>query len=414
MKKTISVILAVLTVFMCMAPAFAAETEGGEESAVTYNVSFTAPSALFEGEYMYVQTVNGEVQYVEDPDGIYIFFDNRYMLPSNVLPSYQDQIPPERYSPIEYKGTVEVKEGETLSFKIVTSEKYNVYTAAVFINGQSAALNAQDEYTVYVDRDIVVNVAEYDEHGNPALLLNHYNVKLTSGDGYKVKTLKGENYQVVYYGGEFCFRVQTLKGYSSAGVKVSVQRGTAVLGGFLDEEDSDMLVGIMGGTETLQSYGVDEDGCRLYKIENITTDCRVIVSGVQEESSVGTMAFLKRILRLILDFLGIKIDFLDSLTAVHTVTISNSNAAATYQVVSSATDEVSPSMINVTSGDGITLVVTKKNIDDPVKVSWTNGNELGTYQTQWIIDYDTFTGEVSYSAVYNIDNIAADTQIIIS
>ena len=415
MKKTLSVILAVLTVFMCMVPSFAAETTAGGESDVTaYNVSFKAPSALFEGGYMYVKTVNGEIQYVEDEDGLYCFFDNRYMLPSNVLPDYQDQIPPQRYSPVEYKGTVEINEGETVSFKIVTSEKYNVYTASVFINGKVASLNAQDEYTVYVDRDIDISVAEYDENGNPALLLNHFNVKLVSGEGYKLKTLKGENYQVVYYGGDFYFRVKISKGYVASGIKVSVQRGASMFGDFLEEEDTDMLVGIMGGTETLQSYGVDDEGCRLYKIENITTDCRVTVSGVSEESSAGTMSFLKRILKLILDFLGIKIDFLNDMVAVYEVSINNVNDAATYEVISSATEEVSPKLLNVTSGDGIVLVVTKKDINDNVNVSWTNGNELGTYKTEWIIDYNTFTGEVSYSAIYNIDNITADTKIIIS
>lgn len=413
MKKTISVLLAVLMLALTFVPAFAAETTENEESKNTYNVTFQSPSYEFEGGYFYVQSVNGEVQYVPDENGDYVFFDGRYMLPSNIV--HPEDVPEERFSPVQYQGTITVEEGETIAFKIMTSEKYNVYTAAVFINGKPAALNAQDDYTVYVDRDLIIKVAEYDENGNDALLRNHFNVKLTSGDGYKVKTLKNENYEVTYYGDSFEFRVKVLSGYSAAGMKVSVQRGQAVLGGFLDEEDSDMLVGIMGGTEPLTSYGVDEDGCRLYRIENITTDCKVIVSGVQEESSVGIMAMFKRILRLILDFLGIKLDILDSFTAVYEVNIDAAQAdGITYQVIRSEEEELTPSSFKVTAGEGVTIIITKKDPDQAVNVIWTPGNESGTYETQWLVDYNTLTGEVSYVAVYNIDNISADTKVVIS
>ncbi len=424
MKKILSVFLAVLLTLMCAAPAFAADdeasgettdTENNTETAVTYALTFTAPSPEFEGGYIFVKTVDGVIQYEEDPDGEYVFFDNRYMLPSNVMPNYQDQIPPERYSPIEWDAYNEIAEGETVAFKVVTSEKYNVYTAAVFINGVPAQLNAQDEYTAYVDRDLSVSVAEYDENGQPALLRNHFNVQLTSGDGYKVKTLKNENYNVVYYGDGFNFRVKVSSGYSAAGIKVTVQRGqNNDLSEFIGE-DLSFVGDLMGTNEVLTSYGVDEDGCRLYRIENITTDCKINVSGIQEEDSVGIMAMFKRILRLILDFLGIKIDLLDSITAYHTITIDASEAdGVTYNVIRSTDEELTPSEFTVTSGDGITIVVTKKSLDQDVKVIWTPGNELGTYQTNWVIDYNTFTGEATYSAVYNIDNITADTKIIIS
>ena len=423
MKKALSIFLAVFMTFACMLPAFAAETAatepaGDEETTETFNIFFRAPSADFADGYVFAKCVDGVIQYEPDPDGDYVFFDGRYMLPSNIV--HEEDIPDERFSPIGYDGNVEVAAGETISFRVVTSEKYNVYTAVVYArdvfaqNEKPVAMNAQDEYAVYVDRDLEIFVAEYDEDGKPALLRNHYNVKLTSGDGYKVKTLKGENYQVVYYGDEFSFRVKVDSGYSAAGIKVSVQRGQSGLGGFLDEEDSDMIVGIMGGTETLTSYGVDEDGCRLYTIKNITTDCRVIVSGLQEESNVGIMAFLKRILRLIIDLLGIKLDILDSLTAYYTVNIDATEAdGVTYEVIRSSSDEAAPSQFNVTSGDGITLLVTKKDPMQEVKVTWVPGNELATYETQWLVDYDTMTGEVSYVAVYNIDNITSDLQIII-
>lgn len=423
MKKLISVLLAMLMLVLTFSPVFAAEGEGAgdAEPAVTHTVYFQAPQKLETDAFIYVVSVNGEVQYVEDENGEYVFFDNRYMLPSNVLPSYQDKIPPERYSPVEYKGSVEVAHGDTISFKILTSEKYNVYTASVFVKTAdgpevAAKLNAQYDYTMYVDKDLYVRVAEVDSKtGEPVLLRNHYNVKLTSGDGYKVKTLKNENYHVTYYGDSFEFRVQVDKGYSAAGIKVSVQRGAAVLGGFLDEEDTDMLVGILGGTEPLTSYGVDEDGCRLYRVENVTTDCRIIVSGLQEESSAGIMAFFKRILRLIVNLFGLKLDILDSLTAYYNVAIDASEAdGVTYQVIRSTEDEITPSEFTVTSGDGVTLIVTKKDPDQVVNVKWTPGNELGTYETNWILDYNHLTGEASYVAVYNIDNITADTRIIIS
>lgn len=422
MKKTLSVFLALLMAFTCIYPVFAAEgdtnvPETGEgETGTKYSVTFQSPVRLEADAYMYVKTINGEMQFEEDPDGEYVFFDNRYMLPSNIYDRYHDQIPPERYSPVQYSGTVEIAEGETLTFKILTSEKYNVLTATVFVNGSPAALNAHDEYAIYVDRDLIISVAEFDETtGAEALLRNHFHVKLTSGDGYKVKTLKGQNYEVTYYGDSFEFRVKVDKGYSAAGIKVSVQRGKSSLDGFLGEEDSDMLAGIIGKAEPLTSYGIDEDGCRLYKIENITTDCKVIVSGIQEESSVGIFAFLKRILRLLLDIFGIKLDILDSITAYYTVTIDAAEAdGVTYQVIRSTEDELSPSEFTVTSGDGITVVVTKKDPTQDVSVMWTPGNELGTYKTDWILDYNTVTGEVTYVAVYNIDNITADTTIVIS
>lgn len=416
MKKTLSVFLAALMIVFSLVPGFAAEGED-VPAASTHSVIFRAPDTRYvdADAYIFVKTVNGEIQYVEDPDGLYCFFDNRYMLPSNVLDNYQDQIPPERYSPVEWDPVSEVADGETIAFKIMTSAKYNVYTAAVFINGQPAVMNAQDEYAVYVDKDLVIEVDEFDDEiGEITLLKNHFTVKLQSGDGYKLMTLKNENYQVVYYEDDFYFRVKVLSGYVASGIKVSVYRGSGVLGGFLDEEDSDMLLGIMGGTEELQSYGIDEDGCRLYKIENITTDCKILVSGLQEESSAGIMSFFKRILKLILDLLGIKLDILDSLVAYYTVTIDTAEAeGVTYEVIRSSEDELSPSEFYVTAGDGVTIMVRKQSLEQDVTVMWTPGNDLGTYKTNWVVDYNTITGEVSYVAVYNIDNISADTQIII-
>lgn len=413
MKKTISVILSVLFVFMTLVPAFAAEGDTAGAGTQNFNVTFTAPSKDFEGGYMFVKTVNGEIQYVPDAEGEYVFFNGRYMLPSNII--NPEDVPEERFSVVEWDDFNEVAEGETVSFKVVTSEKYNVLTAVVFINGAPTQQNALDEYTVYVDRDINISVGEYDENGQPALLRNHFNVKLTSGDEYKVLTLKDEYYHVTYYGDSFRFRVKVNSGYSAAGMKVMVQRGKGILNGLLDDEDLDSITGLIGGAETLTSYGVDEDGCRLYEIENITTDCKVIVSGIQKEGNVGIISMLKRILRLILDFLGIHLDFVEDITAYYNVKVDGAQApdGVTYQVIRSTTTDAAPSEFTVTGGDGISIIVTKDSIDREVTVMWTPGNETGTYQTEWIPSYDHITGKTSYSAIYNVDNITADTVVTI-
>lgn len=411
MKKAISVFLSILCVFMTLAPAFAAE---GEASAQKFNVTFTAPSADFEGGYMFVKTVDGEIQYVPDENGDYVFFNGRYMLPSNIID--QTKVPEERFSIVQWDDFNEIEEGETVAFKVVTSEKYNVLTAAVFINGSLATQNANDEYTVYVDRDINISVGEYDENGQPALLRNHFNVKLTSGDEYKVLTLKNEYYHVTYYGDSFRFRVKVKSGYSAAGMKVMVQRGPGMLNGLLgDDEDLGSLSGMLGDAEVLNSYGVDEDGCRLYQIDNIMTDCSIIVSGIQEEGNVGLLAMFKRILRLILDFLGIKLDFVEDITAYYNVKVDGSQApdGVTYQVIRSTTTDPAPSEFTVGGGDGISIIVTKSSAAQDVKVIWTPGNETGTYQTEWIPSYDHLTGKTSYSAIYNVDNISADTVVTI-
>lgn len=410
MKKVISVFLSILCVFMTLAPAFAAE---GEANAQKFNVTFTAPSKDFEGGYMFAKTVDGEIQYVSDENGDYVFFNGRYMLPSNIID--QTQVPEERFSIVQWDDFNEIEEGETVAFKVITSEKYNVLTAVVFINGTPTTQNALDEYTVYVDRDINISVGEYDENGQPALLRNHFNVKLTSGDEYKVLTLKNEYYHVTYYGDSFRFRVKVKSGYSAAGMKVMVQRGPGILNGLLDDEDLDSITGLIGGAEVLNSYGVDEDGCRLYQIDNITTDCRIIVSGIQEEGNVGLLAMFKRILRLILDFLGIKLDFIEDITAYYNVKVDGAQApdGVTYQVIRSTTTDPAPSEFTVGSGDGISIIVTKSSAAQDVKVIWTPGNETGTYQTEWIPSYDHLTGKTTYSAIYNVDNISADTVVTI-
>ena len=116
-----------------------------------------------------------------------------------------------------------------------------------------------------MDRNLNIEVKE------SVLETNHYNVVLTSGQGYSLKMLQGENYRVVYYGGDFKFRVKLVSGYSDADMSVTVVRGSSALSQFLGD-DADLLSRIDGSSETLVSDGVDSEGCRTYTIKNITSN----------------------------------------------------------------------------------------------------------------------------------------------
>ena len=445
MKKTLSIILAVLMAFTGLVPAFAAEdiVKPGARIANTYTVKFEAPSDDYKYvyvpeeeaempaggyiaedgyvyEYYFYKTLNGEVVYeLDNENGQYCYVNNRYMLPSNVLPSYQDQIPPERYSPVFWVPGKEytVNAGEVVSCIVGTSEKYNPSTVTMFINDTIVSKNAYGEFAAIADRDLTFQVQEKDADGNLALLRSHFNVKLVSDEGYRVETLKTENYQVTYYGDSFDFRVRILPGYTASGIKVTVQRKTMTLGlgDLLDEEDMEMFAGILGESEQLFSYGVDEDGCRLYRIYNITSDCTISVEGIKEESSMGLMAMLKRILRLICNLLGIEIGLVDSLVTMYDVTVDDSGMpeGVAYEFVTPTESIDDKSVATVSNGDTVTLIVRKTSPDIDVNVSWGPDNVLGTYRTQWLPEYSAITGKITYSAVYNIDNIISDTTVTI-
>ena len=455
MKKTLSIILAVLMAFTGLAPAFAAETEYIKPTARianTYTVKFEAPSiengfrhpfVLEEGdeelyrlsaefltkygfekdgyvdEYFYYKTVNGQIAFEEDPNGKFCYVNNTYMPPENILPDYQDQIPPERYSPVFWEPGKEytVNAGEVVGCIVGTSEKYNPGTVTMFINGSPATKNSNGEFAAIADRDLTFAVQERDANGEEALLRSHFNVKLASDEGYRVETLKSENYQVTYYGDSFDFRVRILPGYAASGIKVTVQRRTMSLGlgDFLEEEDMEMLEDLIGEKEQLFSYGVDEDGCRLYRIYNITSDCTISVDGVKEESSIGLMAMLKRLLRLICNLLGIEIGLVDSMVTMLNVTVEDRDMpeGVAYEFVTPTESIDDKSVAMVTSGDTVTLVVRKASPDIDVNVSWGPDNVGGTYRTQWLPEYSAITGKITYTAVYNIDNIIADTTVTI-
>ena len=425
MKKILSIFLAVLMTVMCIVPSFAEEAipangepDGDTTDKILHEVVFTPPSANFKDGYVFAKTEDGEPVFEPDPDGEYCFYNGRYMLPENVWPEFRYEISDDRFSPVIWEAgvTYYIEDGETLAFKVLTSEKYNVLTATVVISGNFVSDNANDEYAVKVYSDLNIRVAEYDDKGEEALLRNYFMMKLTSGDGYAVMPARDENYHVVYYGDDYRFRVEVLEGYSASGIEVSVQRGGGLFEGLLEEEDLEMINGIIGEKEILTAEGIDEDGYRIYRVKNITSDCIINVDNVKEASTVGLMTLLKRIVRLILDFLNIKLDILDSFISYNTVTVDNIAAdnGVSYKVLRSTSEKFSPTEFTVTNGDGISIIVTKQSLDQEVVVSWTPGNENGkAYTTHWNPEYDPMTDETTYSAIYNIDNITADMSVVI-
>lgn len=409
MKKVMSVFLAVLMLLGCAVPVLAA----GE----TARVSFIAPSSSLITDddgtppYMFVVSHEGNVDFKLDENGVYVYdgdcFRPYYNLTSSELEKYTD-----RYSPVEMtSGDVEL--GSVVTFRVLTNRVYNNATVAVFVNGSEIKLNENDEYSVVADRNLVINVAERNEStGEEYLLKNHYSVTWESGDGYRIRTLENENYKLIYYGGEFYFRVKTLKGYSSSGMSVKVLRNVGSIERFPEEMGN--ALALLGEAETLSSYGTDSEGFRLYKISDITSDCKIYVMGVRQEQTAGIFAKFKRIIRLLLNLLGIKIPSADDMLADHKVTVDTTGAVGiSYEVVCSGAVNVDSGSFLVLDGDTATVKV-KASEPYGAVVSWTPGNEDGTmYQASWIPQYDYSTGETYYEAVFNIENICADTVITI-
>ena len=423
MKRTLSVFLASLLVALMLVPAFAADG--------TVNVTFNGPSSNYEGAYAYYQSVNGEfTSFVEDPeggygyysvDGCYYFLDDLTAKSREVFDNAAPGSPESvRYSPAQCEnGAVEA--GSTVSFRVITNEVYDINTVSVMCNGDLLPQNANGEYAVTADRDLVFSVVERDENNQPILLKNHYTVTLGSGDGFAAKPLKDANNKVVYYGEDYEFRVKITKGYNGDNMKVQVIRGSNLLSEYIGEE-ADMLSTVTGEAESLSSTGVDADGYRTYKITNITSNCKVTISGVNKDSSSGILAMLKRILRLLLSMLGLNLDSLfgeeNNPLAAYTVSLDPSinSAGVSYKITPEFTYSNTSGKweTEVLKGEGVTLVVTKANPDQNVRVVWNPGNETGTYTVNWQAYYDLATQKTTYSAVYYIDNISADTTITIT
>lgn len=415
MKKLLSVTLSVLMVALLLVPAFAA---GG------HTVTFTQPSNTLkaqsagyenlepyfkENPYVFAKVENNAIKYVQQNNGPYVFYDNRFMTLDNIYESYWDQVPPERYVPDAYTSSVTVADNETLVFTVSTSPVYNAATVTVLVNGTKLDADPYGLYKLQVKSDITIRVMENNETGELGLQRNLFNVKLVSGDGFAAKAPMGESYKGTYYGDDFYFRVKVKKGYSASGMKVSVLRDVTENMDFMSEFDT--VTNLMGMSEPLTSYGLDEEGCRLYKVSNVTTDCRLVITGVREEKTANVLTMILRVLRKILDLLGIKIQFVDDMTDEFKVTVNNTLANASYNFLSGTANE--DGSLTVMSGSGITLQVIKENEDQDVRVSWAPGNENGEFITNWVGKRDPQTGETVFVGTFNIDNIRGDTLVTI-
>ena len=451
MKKILSVLLAAVMTFTVMLPVFA-------EGETTYVATFIGPSGDLisvspDGRdigtpYYFVRTENGEKRFVEDENGIYyLATDGKYYTRDQLVES---SIAPDAktYSPeiLDPETSYAIDSGSTLSFVVETNEAYNAATALVIINGVIATKNSLGEYSVYVDRDFTIRVKESE------LQKTQFNVALQSGDGYRVQTLKGQNYKAVSYGEDFSFRVKINRGYSDADLSVKATRGSIGLEEFLGE-DAEMLNQFLGNTETLVSNGVDADGCRTYTIKTITSDCKVSVSGVREQKKATALDWIKRILKMILDILGIDTGFLgiDVIDLdYYTVYIDDSNLYEKnddgtyrldehnnkilkdgvkdidYMLLTGVEDEFRMEQFNVMGGDSVTIefvtydpsVVRYSDIygtgDDTQKlhVTWTTGGvTYDNYQNVWTAKLNRSTGKTYYVTTFIVDNIKDTTTI---
>ena len=418
MKKMLSVSLAALMLMLLFVPAF---------SASGHTVTFVQPSAALKAEsagfqafnvpevdqyskdhpYVFAKVENGAVKFEENPAGPFVFYSNRYMTLNDIYESYWDKVPPERYVPVECTSG-SYADGTVLCFCVMTNAAYNASTATVIINSVKCDPGADGFYRVAVKGDITIRVLENDANGQTGLQKNLFDVAMASDEGFNLKTIAGEGYKATPFGGDFNFRIKVKKGYSAAGMKVGVIRDVPEED-FM--EDFSSLGNFIGRNEMLTSVGVDADGCRLYKITNVTSNCKVVVTGVREDKKADIISMLLRILRKILDFLGVKIDFVDSITNEYTVSVNNQAADVSYTFISGGTPNEDGSL-TVLSGSGVTLQVIKKNENQNVNVTW-GTDASNTYNTTWIAKRDKATGDTVYVATYNIDGISQDTVIAI-
>jgi hypothetical protein len=71
------------------------------------------------------------------------------------------------------------------------------------------------------------------------------------------------------------------------------------------------------------------------------------------------------------------------------------------------------SSVIVENGNGVAFMVTKKDKDRAVNVTWDGMNADG-YSPVWTSKIDGATGDTVYTAIYNIDNVTSDMTIEIS
>lgn len=416
-----------------------------EENGTYYllNGAFPLTDLTDDGiTFLMAADLKGEVVFYVDGApteiGEYLFNSGKYMPLTDIL-FQQDKVTIWKrviteadyhfYAPVFFdNGTAyEYDNGSTLVFNVMTNKKYDASTAVVTVNGEILPRNQNGVFAVAADRDLVIRVVEKDENNQDILLRNHYKMTLTSGNGYSVKPLKGENNKLVYYGDDYKFRVKITSGFSGDGMKVMAVRGSNDLAELLgDDSEFDLLytLNLDGKSEQLSSDGVDEDGYRVFTVKNITTDCKIVVSGVKEESKVGILAMLKRILRAILHIFGITI--LDDMLTAYDVRV-DANTPAAYAAGVEVTayfsgksvnnpmyvDPSNQAPISVLKGDSVTLELTKKSESQSVTVNWT-GKPANYQEPQWVAHYNRYTAVTTWTATYFIDNIQGETTISVS
>ena len=136
----------------------------------------------------------------------------------------------------------------------------------------------------------------------------------------------------------------------------------------------------------------------------------------------------KRILRLLLGMLGINLDGLlgedNNPLAAYTVTLDPQVSAIGVSYKTNPefkyNSETGRYEVEVLNGECITIVVTKTTENQPAKVTWqyTDANgELVTvnnYAVNWESFYDFSTQKTTWSAVWYVDSICANTDITIT
>lgn len=426
MKKVLSVFLAALMVVLCFASAFAADG--------THNVNFSLPGAgVGEGAYSFVKC-GGDGNYVEfvetaveDPQNqgyvYYIEAEDRqgdpatepggeYYLYSDLLfDKDKAKFDNTRYMPVCYDATQSVADGEQVIFRVETNEVYDISSVVIEVNGEKLDPKPGGEYVVTVTGDVTIAVRE------DVLLRNHFTVGLTSGNGYSVKTLKDQNNRYAYYGDSFEFRVKVAKGYSATDMKVKA----VATGNNLSEilgEDADMLNNLLDKSDPLICLGQDAEGCYLYKLDNVTADYKITVSGVREESKAGILAMLKRILRLILHAFGIDTDsipFLSDIAGEPCVVTINDTLKSTikYDVSVSADNSGSNGVYKVMKNEGLMITLTTKDPEHSVKITTDRSdvNPADVKPLTWTANFNRYTAETTWTATYFVSSISSDMTI---
>ncbi|MBQ7688911.1 MAG: hypothetical protein IJT27_06810 [Clostridia bacterium] len=421
MKKLISVSLSVLMIALLFVPAFGA---GGG------SVTFVGPSAAFRNEldsagnfigdaYCFAKPVdpwrtNLGAQFEEDPLGDYVFYnESSYVTKWDIHPYYWEELAAaQRYSPVTYAcGTPVTEDGEELVFFVLTSGKYNSATMTVLADNTVLQPDIDGAYHVSLDRDVTVRVVETTDDSHSGLDRSRFTVKMLSGEGYNLRPMKGQTYKYVKFDDDFEFRIQVKKNYTASAIKVSVIRNVDLNSG---AADMDGLVNFLGGYEELKSTGVDEDGYRVYKVKNVQSDCRIIVSGVRENKSAHILSVFKEILRMIMNFLGIRITELEDFVGDYHVTVENT-ADDVLCAILAAVELDEENTFAVTAGSGLSFQLTKLDRDQDVKV-WiykadAEPTDENLYDLTWVATRDEANARTIYTAICYLDNVKSDMKV---